>query len=488
MLRLSFCVLIIFITLSFNQKAFSTEDEKWKKATPISQEDLDLYGHRDAIDGFGFQGPLTATEIYERTIYILTHYNNANHDLEPSYQDELSAFSQVQTLEGLNKILPYFDETKQFDRFSGFSNSGPGVVKTYMDRDARQNEDFILPLSSVQQNQNVIASHFKPTASMPLAGLRIALDPGHMGGSIWDGRTGKFVTDHKGHIISEGVINLQTCLLLKERFEEEGAVVIVTHETMGPVTHVPWDKMDYSKYIPDQIFESTLDSWFLTLIQQAPPGPALVNLFNRNSHVKKFYSPKEMQWEDFVLREDLDARTKIIETFKPDITLVIHYDTSDPANDPNGVGKTKVDYTKAYVAGGFDPTDFASRAFRRDLAKHIFNPYWWNASVSLASSVIAQLETHLALKPDRGLDGDAIEIHPGLQSRNLNLTREIADSALAYVECLYYNDPTEFQAFSKPDFTMTIGGVRTNYSNRLVKVVDSIEAGVINFTKNLNQL
>lgn len=145
----------------------------------------------------------------------------------------------------------------------------------------------------------------------------------------------------------------------------------------------------------------------------------------------------------------------------------------------------KIDYTKVYVPGGFDPTDFASRAFRRDLAKHIFNPYWWNASVSLATSVLLRLSKQLSIDPDRGLDGAAVSIAPGLQARNLNLTRMLGDTAIAYIECLYYNDPTEFAAFLKTDNAMTIGGVKYTYSNRLVKVVDSIEVGVLDFTKNL---
>jgi N-acetylmuramoyl-L-alanine amidase len=481
---------LVLISLNSIQ-ALGSEDEKKKKAElVITHEDIEKYGHQEALMELGPSGPKTKTispsEIFARTQFVLDYLKLTP---EPSYQKELDAFSKLQTIEGLNKLLPFFDEKKQLSRFTAYLNSDPNQIYVFKDRDAREpiNEDFNLALTSTSPVQNTIATHLRATASQPLAGLRIALDPGHMGGKIWDDRTGKFVTDHKGHTISEGVINLQTCLLLKERFEKEGAVVMVTHENVGAVTDVKWEDLDYSKYIPGRIFESTLETWFLNLVAQAPAGKSLQDLVDKDAHIKEIKAKSVAnQWEDFVLREDINVRAQKIEEFQPDITLVIHYDTSDPKDDPNGVGTKKTDFTKAYVPGGFDPTEFASRAFRRDLAKHIFNPYWWNASVSLASSVVSELSKQLGIKPDRGLDGDAVALAPGLQSRNLNLTRMIADSAIAYVECLYYNDPREFAAFLKADNSMTIGGTKYSYSNRLVKVVDSIEAGVLDFTKNLN--
>lgn len=475
----------LFVFSFHSLQAFATPDENQQKSGTIGQAEPENYGYQEGLYKLGPNGPsgVSPLEIFVRTQYVLDYLGLKP---EPSYQKELDAFSKLQTIEGLNKLLPFFDERKQLGRFTAYLNNDPNQIEVFKDRDARGkgNEDFSLALTPIAPSQNIIATHLRATASQPLAGLRIALDPGHMGGKIWDDRTGKFVTDHKGHTISEGVINLQTSLLLKERFEKEGAVVFVTHENLGSVTDFKWENLDFSKYIPSEIFESTLTSWFINLVSQASIGKILNNLVDRDSNIKRIRAKSEAnRWEDFVIREDINVRAQKIEDFHPDITLIIHYDAADPNGD-NGVGTKKADYTKAYVPGGFDSTEFASRAFRRDLAKHIFNPYWWHQSVSLAGSVISSLSKQLGIPPDRGLIGDAVAIAPGLQSRNLNLTRMIADSAIAYVECLYYNDPTEFAAFLKADNSMMIGGEKYTYSNRLVKVVDAIEAGVLNFTKN----
>lgn len=332
--------LIIFSLTSL--QAIASEDEKKKKTDlVITHGDIEKYGHQEALMKVGPEivTGISPSEIFARTHFVLEYLHLTP---EPSYQKELDAYSKLQSIEGLNKFLPFFDEKKQLSRFSSYFANDPNQIQIFMDRDSRESKDFSLTLVPNAPPQNIISSHLRATASQPLAGLRIAIDPGHMGGETWDQRTGKFVTDHKGHIISEGVINLQTSLLLKERFEREGAMVLITHETLGPVTDVKWENLDYSKYIPNQIFESTLDTWFLKLVDEAPAGKALGDLVDRDPNIAEIKAKSTAnQWEDFVLREDIDARAKKIEDFNADITLVIHYDTSDPASDPNGVGTKK---------------------------------------------------------------------------------------------------------------------------------------------------
>jgi hypothetical protein len=48
-----------------------------------------------------------------------------------------------------------------------------------------------------------------------------------------------------------------------------------------------------------------------------------------------------------------------------------------------------------------------------------------------------------------------------------------------------YNDPVEFGKFGEPTYEMAIGNASYTYSQRLVEVVDGLEAGILAFAKNL---
>ena len=157
--------------------------------------------------------PLSATEIYSRTQAVLKYFQVPG---EQDYQSGISAFDGYQSETGLQEMLAIFDPKSAF---TGFSTANASQLSGFQDRDVKQIEDFTLQLrddntsapSSSLALAHIKAAHSNP-ADQPLAGLKIMLDPGHMGTSIWDERTGKFVKDEKGHTISEGVINLQTAM------------------------------------------------------------------------------------------------------------------------------------------------------------------------------------------------------------------------------------------------------------------------------------
>ena len=86
--------------------------------------------------------------------------------------------------------------------------------------------------------KQIAAQHFKSQfysqqAFRPLTGLKVAIDPGHMGGEKWDEHTGKFMqpigqTNGRNDKVSEGDLNLQTSMLLASQLEALGAEVRLT--------------------------------------------------------------------------------------------------------------------------------------------------------------------------------------------------------------------------------------------------------------------
>jgi N-acetylmuramoyl-L-alanine amidase len=81
----------------------------------------------------------------------------------------------------------------------------------------------------------------------PLKGVRIVLDPGHIGGA-WSDIEERSVLYKDLAIIREGDLNLKTAKLIKGRLEKAGALVYVTHEKPEPVTSTrPQDFMEEAK-------------------------------------------------------------------------------------------------------------------------------------------------------------------------------------------------------------------------------------------------
>lgn len=80
-----------------------------------------------------------------------------------------------------------------------------------------------------------------PAPGRPLAGLRIAIDPGHLGGS-YAKMEARWFRIGNSRPVEEGEMTLIVAKLLKERLESMGAEVWVTRTRLGPTTSLrPWN-------------------------------------------------------------------------------------------------------------------------------------------------------------------------------------------------------------------------------------------------------
>lgn len=111
--------------------------------------------------------------------------------------------------------------------------------------------DFTLRFATPGSGLRVAQRTFRTIAELetlhnppaqPLRGVRIALDPGHIGGK-WADIEERCVAWGGNPIIREGDKNLMVARLLKSRLEAAGALTYMTHETSEPVT--PTRPKDY---------------------------------------------------------------------------------------------------------------------------------------------------------------------------------------------------------------------------------------------------
>ncbi len=155
----------------------------------------------------------------------------------------------------------------------------------------------------------------KPGSSTPLAGLRVAIDPGHSAGSMEEAiRESKYIWmfDRDGRRLKfyESQLNLATALSLKDLLEKDGALVLLTRKINRQVFPVPFDRWS-GRYFRQAVLEKHRDK-FITDSEAA----MLLNHAGDRRRLKFFNSEYEMPY-----------RAKIINAFHPDITVLVHYNS-----------------------------------------------------------------------------------------------------------------------------------------------------------------
>ncbi len=423
--------------------------------------------------------PITvpAAERYARAEAVLQYLSAPKEEPLP---DALSSFYRRQNLEGAQQILRVLDPKEQFSRFFAMDSAG---LESFLDRDSRAvsdsrvefSRDGEAPLPSELWNRFRRAAIENPP-DRPLLGLRIAIDPGHMGSDLWDERTGKFVKDKNGAKLSEGMLNLQTALLLEAEFLKLGAAVMLTHRNLGPVSSLPYEQLSLEAYGRQELRNVSLSDWFENLLATGPAGPGLYRKFASSAPYKKLFSEASRS-NYFILRADLSARPEAMLAFDPDISLVIHYD----ASGPNLVSPVPTDGTKVYIVGAFDPGEFATQKSRFRFAKHLLRPDAFSSSLGLGRFIVQQLQADLGLKFDKHGGGTSFEVEPGVFARNLGVSAGLGGHAVSFLEVLHYDDPNEFRMLRDFKYNMIIDGVSAPYSERLIQVVNAIRTGTLKF-------
>ncbi len=150
----------------------------------------------------------------------------------------------------------------------------------------------------------------------PLAGLRVAIDPGHSAGSMKEAkREGKYISlvspDGEKIEFYESRLNLATALALREMLERDGATVMLTREKNGQVYPVPFDRWVRTSFRA-AVHEKLRDKYI------TPASAArLLHRAGDRQRLKFFNSEYEMPY-----------RARLINAFRPHVTVLAHYDAS----------------------------------------------------------------------------------------------------------------------------------------------------------------
>lgn len=308
---------------------------------------------------------------------------------------------------------------------------------------------------------------------LPLKGYRIAIDPGHFSTSMKDAESEQkylfFVPDSVNAPLDtvkifESILTYNTGQILKVMLEEKGAEVFVTRAqsnfTSFNCTYTEWIGRNRKR---------VLDS---LKAQGGLSVHTYKKLLNCNEH--------DFFWE-FFRDYDLANRAKKINAFKPDATVIIHYNV-DEKNAP-WKQHSKKNFSMAFIGGAFTTATLQSPDSKMDFLRLLLTDQA-NHSEFLSAQTVSHFKTNLKVPVATSADATYLAKNclatgsPGVFCRNLALCRKV-NSPLVYGESLYQDNEYECKLLMNCD--KDIYGVKAN--ERLGQVALSYYAALLTFFK-----
>ncbi|PTY02208.1 hypothetical protein DB346_10035 [Verrucomicrobia bacterium LW23] len=223
-----------------------------------------------------------------------------------------------------------------FDPFGGlppFVDINDERIVLYASPQRREIPQYTLRFAPAADKRTVWQRPFRTPAEFravpkppdkPLHGLRIAIDPGHIGGD-W-AKIEERCTRYRGsEYVKEGDLNLITAFIMRRELTRLGASVFLVREANEPVTpYRPADFLDDARRrLLDEAKGKTLDK----LIRMTPEQQA-------KSFGKKM--PKLAEFLFYRSSEILERGSRIRNNFIPDITITL-YINATPASGRGGL-------------------------------------------------------------------------------------------------------------------------------------------------------
>lgn len=287
----------------------------------------------------------------------------------------------------------------------------------------------------------------------PLAGIKIALDPGHLAGDFATARMeGKYIEMfYQGKKVRffESELAWYTAKILGNKLEALGAEVLLTR-----------NQFDHSA------FDKSYDTWFKEFVAEKSAKAGAPRNFNKSIiFFREFRKP------------ELKERVRKINAFNPDLTLIIHYNVD--ANNTGWKRTTNKNNSMAFVGGSFMKGELEEVEARFHLLRLLLTTDF-EASIEFSKSILEALEEKLAIQAIPQIneqfflkDRCIFTGELGVYARNLTLARRL-HGAICYAEPLYQDNVQEVGYLSQRDYFFE----GRHIPKRLLEVADAYLAGI----------
>jgi hypothetical protein len=306
----------------------------------------------------------------------------------------------------------------------------------------------------------------------PLSGLRIALDPGHLGGP-WAKMEERWFQVDKTQPVQEGDLSLKVARLLAPRLRELGAKVLFVRNGNEPVTTKrPDDFRELARKI---------------LIKNGVPQPR-VDVLDLNDPEKD----QTIRWQSEILfyrYSEIRRRASLV-NFKlhPDLVLCLHFN-AEGWGDPNNPTLTDNNHFHLLVNGSYLQQELEYDDERFEMIRRLLSRVY-DEELPLAETIASTMaqETHLPPYQYPTTNSTTKVGTSGyVYARNLLATR-LYRCPVVYCEPYVMNSNDAFARIQAGDYegTRNINGVERKSIFR--EYVDSVVDGLVEYYSTARDL
>jgi N-acetylmuramoyl-L-alanine amidase len=293
----------------------------------------------------------------------------------------------------------------------------------------------------------------------PLKGIRIALDPGHIGGD-WAKLEARYFKLGNDPAVEEATLNMITCDRLAELLKADGADIVWAKHGYDPTTNLR----------PDSLHREAIAA----LVASPESGKrrrdsSAIERMVDNEAALLFYRVAEIR-----------ARADIVNKLHPDLTICVHYNADDwgDPDKPSLSGRSRL---VIFVNGAYEKSELAYDNVKYDLMRKLLDRTAVQEERGCALVGQEMLDT-LKYPPEsyNSMSTHHVTGVPSVYARNL-LASRLYHGPVIYCEGPYMNARDAYYRIIAGDYlgTRMIQGQRVPSIYR--EYAGSVERGVLKY-------
>jgi len=316
---------------------------------------------------------------------------------------------------------------------------------------------FLLRFASSRATAKAVPTYWRSRAALPpeepgkpLAGLKIALDPGHLGG-YWARMEERWFQIGSSKPVTEGDMTLAVAKLISIRLQALGAQVYFTRSKPAPTT---------------------------TLRPGGLKKAASASLAVKGTPATEFSLQKESE-RLFYRVGEIRRRGKLVnENIRPDVVICLHFNAEEwgDAANPKLVDQNHLHFL---IAGALSSGELAYEDQRHDMLIKLLNRSY-SEEIALTDVMAQKMAEATGLPPYRyeGSSATRVNANPYVWARNL-LANRLFICPVVYAEPYVMNSRNVFARIQAGDYEgrKNFGGVMRKSIYR--EYADAIVDGLI---------
>jgi len=271
----------------------------------------------------------------------------------------------------------------------------------------------------------------------PLKGIRIALDPGHIGGD-WAQLEARYFKLDGDPPVEEAKLNLITCERLAERLQADGAQIVWAKHDYEPVTHLRPDDLHREAIAALALsgHASSTGSGYTPSFLFGIPLPRTPRFSGQSATQSRIDNEAALL---FYRVAEIRARGDVVNRQHPDLTICVHYNADD-WGDPDHPTLTAQSRLVIFTNGAYEKSELAYDDYKYDMLRKLLDRT--AAQEERGCALVGQAMLDTLKYPPENYPGTYFAHHvtdvPSVYARDL-LANRIYHGPVIYCEGPYMN-------------------------------------------------